>query len=339
VKAKEPPGHYCRTAPFHDLPHMGARALSILIILLTGVFPMISCKAARPDDRDGVPPEKAVVVLAKYAWGCLTEQSVIRDITRIEMPTGEQIAEVFGAEDHEDLVVRQELYLFFPAKEVNGLPGFFIVRLHAGNMNPPIRGRLVVTNARLLKGDGPVVELLVKPVKARIDASLHYSRHIDPVAVPVSCPGFEPSRTHRLKLLRAYPFKAGPKAAIQQANENSERITLAIGAHHLAEAKQIDQCEALLDRLDREFSVSGETSFFWDGIRMTPAAIRQSMGAITAATGQRYGISIVTLGRKRPEVMWENRANLAPRIMQPITLKEKNGRLTAGEIRIGIEAE
>jgi len=319
-------------------PHLNSGAAKMKYFLM--IFISMATLGIGPSpgtNDDSVTPEKAFIVMSRHGWKGLEDQAILQDITSNVAASDGRHAEIGEMEAYDDLIVRKEFHLYFPAKGAGGLPGFFIVTLHTQSSRPPIKGHLTIEYARLRKvRDGYVIEATVKKTGSSIKANLLYSRHATmQISLPDNPAGGQ-SAKRTAGVLQAYEFKVAPGIFSQPLAKGWEMLSVPIPTHYLQEARRIDKCEDLLESLDRLFSVSRQSGFVWERSKMLPRILDDTLATVGKSTGSRYHVSIVAQEYKHPQVVWGNEQDFIPDLHQKILLKEADGTLIKGEILISI---
>lgn len=288
--------------------------------------------------KAGIPPEKAFILFTEEGWGCIYNQQIKKDVTNlIALEDGEfvRVEEIKNPEDRDN---RYELYLYFLAKESSGLPGYYILRLEVKHQNPLAIGYLLVDQARLKKGDkGYFVELKAK-ADGLIVADLLYSRQPRLTAGLFSCPEADLFDPYKVNFLKAYEISSGLRIVSEMMNKKWDRINIAIDPFLLKEVNLVDASEKFLDALDKEFSSSKDFIFLWDKSKVSTKSIENIALRIEQEKRLKYNISINIRYKEKTETISRGEKLFVPDLRQKISIKEPNGKLTGGEVWIGIRS-
>ncbi|MBC6930274.1 MAG: hypothetical protein DWB56_15180 [Candidatus Jettenia sp.] len=268
--------------------------------------------------------KNASLVVTYEIWRCIRKQGIKEDATDLIQHGDEQF------------IRRNELYIAFRAQEVNGLPGSYILRLGIKHRDPLIHGYLFIDQARLIeRNKSYLFELKAKAI-GQIEAGLLYGRQPQLKTSLFSCPEAELFEPYTVTFLKTHEIKQSLKIESKVINEEWDEIHIVIDPSLLKEAKFIDECEELLDTLDKEFSSSQDFVFLWD-----KSKVMSNLEDIILSTEQRtklkYHILMKITYKNTREEITRNGTSFIPQLRQNISVKEPNGKVVGGEIRIGVE--
>jgi hypothetical protein len=301
------------------------------------LFLFIGCKntfALKPME---IYPQKAVIVLTEESWGCITRQHILSDVTGIfsgNNKTSAQIDEIINSEDRDN---RQEIYLYFPAKDINSLPGYYILRIGVKHLDSTERGSIVVNQAKLNReGNTYSFELSVN-VQGTLSADLFYSRHETLQAAFFSCPEAGDFSPYKTAFLRMFAVKTNMKFNAVKKDAAWSNIVINVPQSLFADASNVDACEELLDRLDKELLSSEHIIFLWDDKMMTRNKIETIVNALKQEKGLHFDLSIKINDKGKLKEINIGQQLFNPQIKQQISIKKSNGQIVGGEIWINIK--
>jgi len=288
--------------------------------------------------KAGIPPEKAFILFTEESWGCIYNQRIEKDVTNLVALEDGKFIQIEEIKNPEDRANRYELYLYFLAKEVGGLPGYYILSLEIKHQNPLVKGSLMVDQARIIRGDmGYFVELKAK-VDGFLKADLLYGRQTQLRTGFFSCPEADIFEPNRVNFLKAYEVSSGLRIKSETIDKNWARVAIVIDPFLLNKANLIDASEEFLDALDKEFSSSKDFVFLWDKPRVSTKSIENIALRIEQEKRLRYNISVKIRYKEKTKEISRGEKAFVPDLRQKISVKESNGQLNGGEVWIGIKS-
>lgn len=300
-----------------------------------------SCVTIEADDSSQLKDQEitlknAFLVVTYEIWGCIRKQGIKEDATDLIQHGDEQFIRIDEIKNTEDRNDRNELYIAFQAQEINGLPGYYILRLGIKHRDPLIHGYLFIDRARFIeKNESYLFELKAKAI-GQIEAGLLYGRQPQLKTGLFSCPEAELFEPYTATFLKTHEIKQSLKIESKVINEEWDEIHIVIDPSLLKEARLIDECEELLDTLDKEFSSSQDFIFLWD-----KSKVMSNLEDIILSTEQRtklkYNILMKIMYKNTREEITRNGTSFIPQLRQNISVKESNGKVVGGEIWIGTE--
>lgn len=287
--------------------------------------------------RATIPPERAFIISTQDGWGCLGGQEIKEDITDLVTLEDERFAQVNEVKNTDDSNNQEDLCLCFPAREVNGLPGRYVLRLGIGCRDPLKKGHLLIDHANLVvRENGHFLELKLKAEGDFYEAKLLYGRKPQLKTGLFSCRRLEPEKASFLKAYRLLPDL---RARYEEMDKGWCKMTIAIDPLSLRDAGFIDRAEELLDTLDKEFSTSRDSAFLWDKSRVTTEKLEDIASRMEKEGALRYDISVESWNEKDMEKINRGKTippNLSPTLRQKISVKESNDQTVWGEICIHV---
>jgi len=287
--------------------------------------------AVKPVD---IYPQKAFTVLTEESWGCISNQRIVSDATdkvTSKDTSSVRVDEIKNSEDREN---RNELYLYFPAQKINGLPGYFILRLGIKHQNPEQQGYLLVDQAKLIVKDNKHFIEVRASVDGLVNAAMFYSRYDHIQKGLFSCPEadvFEPFKTN---FIRMHEIRHGLKFESRAEDTQWKSLSMEIPPALLAQAISLDACEELLDRLDKEFSSPEHIMFLWDKAMVTTKKIDPIVNALKQEKDLSYDLLIKINDKGKLEEINIGQQLFVPQVKQKISVKKNSGQIVGGEIWI-----
>lgn len=280
--------------------------------------------------------KEASLVFTYEIWGCIRKQGIKEDATDLIKQGDEQFIRIDEIKNTEDRNDRNELYVSFWAHEINGLAGYYVLRLGIKHRDPLMHGYLFIDQARLMeRNKGCLFELKAKAI-GQIEAGLLYGRQPQLKTGLFSCPEADLFEPYILTFLKTYDIKQSLKIESKVINEEWDEIHIVIDPSLLKEARFIDECEELLDTLDKEFSSSQDFIFLWDKLKVAKN-LEDIISQMEQRKKLRYNILIKIIDKNTTEEIARNGTSFIPQLRQNISVKEPNGKVVGGEIWIGIE--
>jgi hypothetical protein len=311
------------------LKHPAIAVFLVMGMMVTGTLDILGANAVV------IPPSQGYVVFTRETWGCVAEQKIVEDATVALTRRDGHSVRIEETKGHEDVQNRKELYVYFPAKEVNGLVGYYILRAHIQHQDPKIIGELVVDQAPLMLVSGEwVIELISKTI-GTLQVSLLYGRHAGLSSGYLACPEAGQFEPRAMSFVRAYRAESLLTFTSEPSDGGWTRTVVPMKARLLQEAQEMDRCEELLDRLEKRYSSAGNLTFVWDKVKVTKQEVENIVSILEKETGRRYKVSIEVQEKKQRTELGRNNRLFVPKIRQKIALKDPRGVFTAGEVWIG----
>ena len=151
-----------------------------------------------------IPPSQGYVIFTRETWGCIAEQKIVEDATAALAHRDGNAVRIEETKSHEDVQNRKELYAYFPAREVNRLEGFYVLRAHIQHQDPKIIGELVIDQARLMHVGGEWFVELFSRTTGTLQISLLYGRHVGLSSGYLACPEAGQFEPRARSFIRAY---------------------------------------------------------------------------------------------------------------------------------------
>ena len=309
----------------------------LLSLIFCGVM-MVEFKAfAGSPKLPGVQPQRAFLVFTRESWGCLVGQEIKADVTTLisgDQGPGVRWEEIKNPEDRQD---RLELYLYFSAGPVSGLPGYLVLKLGVGSTDPEKPGEVRLKNAILSQDvQGPVFELQ-GAVRGDLAADLLYARDFHLHQGLFACPEaslFEPRDLHFLK---AYAVKTGLNVVMAKPGAQEGSIGIPLTGFWLNQTREVAAGAELLDLLEQKFKVDDKSTFLWDKARVTSQALAGLASAWEQGKGLKSHIALKLRDRQGTREIRRAPIPFNPQLLQKIAIQEAPGRITGGEVWIAVD--
>lgn len=319
--------------PSETLKHLAVAVLFVVAIMVNGTTYLHGANAVV------IPPSQGYVVFTKETWGCIGEQKIVEEVTTALMNRDGNTVLIEEIKAHEDVQNRRELYVYFPAKEVNGLEGYYILRAHTQHPDPKIIGEWMVDQARLTHNSaGWFIELFSKTTGS-LQISLLYSRHTGLSSGFIACPEADQFEPRAKSFIRAYRIESLLAVTSEPLDGGWTTTVVPMQAGLLQEARDIDRCEDLLEQLEKRFLSAGNVPFVWEKVRVTKYEVDSVVAGIEKETGRQYKISIELQEKTQKTELGRDKRIFVPKIRQKIVLKDQKGVLAAGEVWIGTTSD
>jgi hypothetical protein len=281
-----------------------------------------------------IQPHKAFMVFTEEAWGCVSGQRIISEVTDKVTVSDTAFVRLDEIKNSEDRDNRSELYLYFPAQEINNLPGYYILRLSVRHTAPDKQGYLMVDKAGLAYEDKKFFLEISATAEGTLAADLFYSRHKDMQTIYLSCPEADVFEPFKAEHLRLYAVQTGLKMQPFSRPENWTTLRSELGPHLLIKASAIDACEQVLERIDKEFSAPEHLPFLWQKSLLTTSAIERILSASPDRPNMDYSLSITLNNKGKTELLNIGSSSFVPIVVQKIAVSDGPGRIIPGELRI-----
>jgi len=284
-----------------------------------------------------IPATQGYVVFTRETWGCVAEQKIVEEAAAALAHRDSNSVRIEETKSHEDVQNRKELYAYFPAREVNGLEGYYVLRAHIQHQDPKIIGELVIDQAQLTNVSGEWFVELFSKTTGTLQISLLYGRHVGLSSGYLACPEAGRFEPRAMSFIRAYRVESLLTVTSEPWDGGWTRVVVPMKARLLQEAQEMDRCEELLERLEKRFSYAGNFTFVWDKAKVTKQEVENIVSGLERETGRRYKVSVEVQEKTKRTELGRNNRLFVPKIRQKIALKDPRGVLTAGEVWIGTD--
>ena len=313
----------------------GLAGLCAILCCLIGLV-LGGCSTSESKGMD-IYPEKALIIFTQENWGCLVGQKLKEDVTAPMAKDDGQFARLDEIKNPTDVDNRYELFLSFPAKEIDGLPGYYILKLGIAHEQPMEEGYLLIDQAKIVDSENGYSFRLKAKTKGMLRADLLYGKHPQLKVGLFSCTEaglFEPEET---SFFSAYEIEPDLGVKSKKLNKEWDEVDIPIDSFLLEKGRFIDECEGLLDALNNEFSASEDFAFLWDKSKVTTKDIKQIASKVERGKELKFDVSVkMRYKDKSVEVNSNGGGLFVPELRQKVSLKESNGQLTGGEVWVGI---
>jgi hypothetical protein len=306
--------------------------MSAMAFFLLLEMTMLNCATDNAKSPD-LLPEKALLILTRESMGCLNSQTLTQDATELVSSEDGKAIAIREIKNPEDVSNRNELYLLFPAEQVNQLPGFFILKLGCDS-DQPTPASVSIDHAVLRRRGSEWIVVLKAKSDGFVRAQLLYSRRPEFVTAWFTYPEADVREPVQVTFYRAYALEGelgGVPAQKLAGKWQTLEITLA--PFSLDQARFADICQQILEEMDKNFARQGEP-LVWPHEKLQVESLRSLIRKVTA------GKSVVqaVLKLDNGSVIQTNGDNFAPHLRQKLVLKQKDGRLIGVELWLRAEA-
>lgn len=281
-------------------------------------------------DNNRIVFDRALVLTAREAMGTET-QSLQADVTEQLRESADGVT-ISGGKIEEDLLVTGELLLLFRARNINDLEGWFALSIRpmpSRQQDSPYR--MAVRDVWMEQRDRDFV------VKAEIGESeavgfqWSYTRY--PEMREVYLPLFDdPNDLFEATIFHQAPLPAQTAEPLDLTGTGWTPVEFVLTARSIEQSVTIDQCEILLEDLDREFRAEGYDFLQWQRDRVSMEAIDHQAAEQESAAREAFGKDKsfnVTLKVDNQETTRNKR--IRPLVQHAITLFDTDDRPHAGQ--------
>jgi hypothetical protein len=312
------------------LKYLAIAVFFIMGMMVTGTTDILGANAV------GIPPTQGYVVFTRETWGCLAEQKIVGEVSAALVQRDGNTVRIEESKGHEDVQNRSELYAYFPAREVNGLEGYYILRAHVQHPDPKIIGEWTVDQARLMHVSSEWSVELFSKTTGTPQIALLYGRHVGLSNGYLACPEAGQFEPRAKSFIRAYRIESLLTVTSEPTDGGWTRTIVPMNTRLLQEAQEIDRCEELLERLEKRFLYAGNFPLVWEKARVTKQEVEDIVSGLEKETARQYKVSVEIQEKTRKTELGRDKRLFVPKIRQKIALKDPKGVLTAGEVWIGI---
>lgn len=211
-------------------------------------------------------PTQALIIRTDDSWGHITNQTIVNDVTSLIARHDFRTTRVEEIDNPSDSFDRFELYVSFPAKNIDGLSGYYVVRFTPGSTRNN-DGFFELDNTMLIKKKQDYFLLTTIKSNSDVKTALLYSRKPQIVYVET-----EDLRT----FFNAYAYTLHNNYIQAVASKNRDdsfhTINLAIDPLFRRQGWRIDKAQEILQGLDDQFHEYA-TPFIWNGNKISQTAI------------------------------------------------------------------
>ena len=314
----------------------GLAGLCVILYCLIGLV-LGGCSTSESKGMD-IYPEKALIIFTQENWGCLVGQKLKEDVTALVTEDDGQFARLDEIKNPEDVDNRYELYLSFPAKEIDGLPGYYVLKLYIEQEEPMEDGHLLIDQAKIVDSEnGYSFRLKAKTKGMFLWADLLYGKHSELKEGFFSCPDADLYEPQEMSFFSAYEVYSDLDIHFRELPGGWSEVDIPIDSFFLEEGRLVDQCEELLDVLDEELSAFKGLAFLWADTSVTIENIERIVSQMEHGKTFRYSVSTEIIEEDSSEELNISGEESIPVLRQRITvIKKSNGQPTGGQVWIGI---
>jgi hypothetical protein len=265
---------------------------------------------------------KAYQMFTVQHWGCLTRQVIRDDISQLLARKDDSPACFAEIKNPEDVSSRLELFLVFPAAQVNRLPGSFVLIVWSTYARSSQKGSLSIDQAEVCKkGNNPwQIKLRVKGT-GFIHAQMMYSRNPKIIKGWSYCEFGENPEPAPLRFFNAYPLE-GEFTGLpgEKLSQHWQEIQLCFNPNFSSLALSIDKCQELLAKLVSRFVIVDD-AMIWD------------LGKINSLSLKEHGFHVLLKIVGGTEIH-TGANNFVPHLRQKMAVKLLDGTLAGAELLI-----
>jgi hypothetical protein len=307
------------------------------IFLFAGIDNRPPSGAAPLAFQGEVLPAKAYVVFTKESWGCLEGQEIKADLAQpLTTAPGEPVL-LREVKNPEDVDNRFELYVYFPASGIRGLPGYYVLRLGVVGRQPQAAGTLCLARAVLDRGDQGLIFTLQAQIEGALKADLLYAGSMRLESGLFTCPAADLFEPQPVRFLPVYPVHPEMASTAMESTPPWVKIVIPLEDYWLQEGDEVAACLVLLSALDHDFSFSKDHSFLWDRARVTSENLHRIAASLEKERGLKFYVKIELRDQGGTTEIIREPAPFLPRLSQMIAITDTGGKMIGGNVMIGIE--
>jgi hypothetical protein len=239
----------------------------------------------------------------------------------------------------EDVDNRLELYLYFSARNIMGLPGYLALRLGVAGPEAQVPGTLRIEESALV-ADGKGVSFILKAkTNGQLKPELLYAGDTSLSSGLFNCPAaglFEP---HPVKFLGVYPIRTELHFTTSKIDLQWDKIIIRADEFQIRETQSVAACYGLLAGLEKEFSASKEYLFLWDQSQLTPDRVGQVASYFERSQNYKFNVSIELRSPKGKTQIQPDSTPFLPQLRQTIAVRNAQAKITGGIIMLAVEKE
>lgn len=308
------------------------------ILLFAGIDPKAlaggGAGAAAPGE---IMPQKAYLVFTKEGWGCLGGQEIVADLTQnLTAPKGEPVL-LQEVKNPEDVDNRFELYLYYPAQGVSGLPGYYVLRLRVAGRKPQAPGTLRLAQAALVRGDRGWTFVLKAKAAGVLKADLLYAGATRLESGLFTCTDAGLFGAHPVKFLPAHPIRTDMTSTSTKLDPQWDNVAIPLEDFWVKEGDAIAACVELLSGLEQNFSASKDYVFLWDRSKITSKSLNLIASSLEKEKGLKFHVKIVLRDQKGEIEISKDPTPFDPQLKQMMAVQNTQGKIIGGKVWLAVE--
>ncbi|UCH94226.1 MAG: hypothetical protein JSV88_28690 [Candidatus Aminicenantes bacterium] len=277
-------------------------------------------------------PLKGVIIYTSESWGCLGGQEIKKDVSASIASKDDSAATIQEIKNPEDVSNRYELYLVFPAYQINGLSGSFAARFRCSSDSPIKSAFFSVDFARVAKKDNGDWTLSLR-VRSNgfVRADMLYSKKPEIMPGWFYCPEAPDGEPARVRFFYVFPLE-GSFAGLPggKLSRNWQDVELTFNPLFLEQSVYIDKCQALFSMLAQEFAVQYDDQMAWEFEKINSKNLQGIVNqAISALKGKGFQVVLKFTDGKKIDVGSDN---FVPHLRQQLAIKLPEGKLMGAEL-------
>jgi hypothetical protein len=307
----------------------------------TILFSGLNCGAA-PGDRTPAAAGaeivlvKAYLVFTKESWGCLGGQTVVAEVTDHLAGTERQAVSLTEVKNPEDVNNRLELFLYFSAIDIGGVPGYFILRLGVEGSKATIPGVLQIADAVVVQSEEKNWSFLLKcETKGHLKSDLIYAGDLQLHSGIFTC---APGRKARpVDFLQVYPIRSGLSSKATEIGAQWSRVTIPLDDFCLEDAKEVAACYSLLTEMEKRLSISTEQRFLWDQSRLNSQMLNRLSSFFDQDRNIRFHVNVELRTPQGTLEIESDSTPFLPQLRQMISARSDDGTIIGGSVQIAVQ--
>ena len=282
-------------------------------------------------------PQKANIVFTRESWGCLGGQEIVADVTQDLTVTPGKPVLITEVKNPEDVDNRLELYLYYPAQAISGVPGYYVLRLGVAGPKAKVPGTLRLAEAVLVKNGQGVSFVLKAKTTGHLKASLLYAGDTQLASGLFTCPAAGFFEAQPVQFLGVYPIRTELSSTAKKIDSQWDRVTLQLDDFLLKEGEAVAACHWLLTAMQNKFSASNENLFLWDQSQLTPQSLNQLASSLEEGRNCRFHVNIELHAPQSRTEIQRDPTPFEPQLRQMIAARNAQGKITGGSVMIAVE--
>lgn len=308
------------------------------IMLFAGIDPKaLAAGGAGAAAAGAILPQRAYLVFTKEGWGCLEGQEIVADVTQnLTAPEGEPVL-LQEVKNPEDVNNRFELYLYYPALGVSGMPGYYVLRLRVAGREPQVPGTLRLAQAALVRGGPGWTFVLKAQVAGVLKADLLYAGAASLKSGRFNCTDAGLFEAHPVKFLPAYPIRTVMNSIATKLDPQWDNVGIPLEDLQVNIGNLLAACIELLSRLEQNFSASKDYVFLWDQSKITSKSLQLIAASLGKDKGLEFHVKIVLRDRKGEIAISKDATPFAPQLRQMMAVQDTRGKIIGGEVWLAVK--
>lgn len=256
----------CSLQKYIDLKQVGFTIMktAYVIVAVLGFLSLLSCSVSSARNEKVIHPSKAWIIETRSGETGITGQRILDQVTDKILRTDDLICiekkrkVIIGLEKYE------ELYVGFPAKEIDNLKGYYLLALR-----PLSQGRMCIESLSIEKKGENYFLKVQGNSEPKVEAWIYYSRN-------TNMREFSTARGKKVVAKQLFDTEKFRNQYVQSFSLGRKTILkkeIPINSAFLHEGKRMDIALQFFETLEAYFGAEGETSDIWDPNKLSQQVI------------------------------------------------------------------